>query len=65
MVSGNIYAECGRDRVGCMAGYESVILALRRVGERTQTAELTVGMEPVATAGEYLMRVCLVAHIPY
>ena len=42
-----------------------VVLALRRIGERTQTLELPVCREPVSAPRQYLMRISLVTYIPY
>ena len=47
-----------------MSRNERVVLALGRVGERTQSLELTVGVKTVATTGEDLMRIGLVSYVP-
>ena len=53
-----------RDGVGGMARHEGVVLALVRIRETTDTAELTVGGEAGSPSREDLMSVSLMAHVP-
>ena len=59
------HAESGADGVGRMAGRESVVFALGRIGKAAQTAEFAVGVESIAASCENLVPVGLMAHIPY
>ena len=43
---------------------EGVVFALRALGEARQAVRLAQGADPVAAAGEDLVRVGLVAHVP-
>ena len=47
-----------------MAGAHDVVLGLEDRAERRQALVLADRREPVATAGEDLVRVCLVADVP-
>ena len=62
---GHRHAQSRRYRVAGMAGYESIIFALAGIGETAEATHLAIGVEPVATAREYLVHIGLVAHIPH
>ena len=47
-----------------MGRAEGVVFALRALGEARQAVRLAQGPDPVATAGEDLVRVGLVADVP-
>ena len=47
-----------------MAGDESVVRALRRVGETADAAQLAEGVEPFLAAGQDLMPISLVPDVP-
>ena len=53
---------CGNGGGG-VAGAEGVVGALRPEGEAAGAAALAVGAELFPPAGEYLVRVCLMAHV--
>ena len=48
-----------------MTARKGIVLALQRCGERAQSTELPVLRETVAAAGENLVAVSLMAHIPH
>ena len=48
-----------------MAAYAAVIFTLFGRGERLQSSQLAIGAEGVASAGQYLVTIGLVAHIPH
>ena len=62
---GDGHTQCGRYGVGGMSGDEGVVFALGRVGETAQPVQLAAGVEPLASAGQYLVAVGLVPHVPY
>ena len=62
--AGYIKAQGRRYAVARVSRNERIVFALRRIGKRRQTFELTVRMEAVATAGQNLMRVGLMTYIP-
>ena len=48
-----------------MAGDEGVVFALGRIGETAQPVQFAAGVEPLAAAGQYLVPVGLMPHVPY
>ena len=58
------HTQSGGDAVGSMAAGEGIIFTLQRCREGTDAAKLAVGAEAVAAAGENLMAIGLVTHIP-
>ena len=48
-----------------MAGYKGIILTLGRIGKGTQSLELPIRVETVATTRQNLMRVGLMPDIPH
>ena len=58
------HAEPGRDRRAAVRRAERVVLALRALGEAGQPAALAQRADPVAPAGQDLVRVALVADVP-
>ena len=48
-----------------MSYTEGIVFAFTAFGEATKPAVFAVGMKLLPAAGEYLMSVSLVAHIPY
>ena len=63
-VAGDRHAEPGRDRGRGMRRAEWVVLALRAPGEARQPAGLAERPDPVAPAGQDLVRIGLVADVP-
>ena len=48
-----------------MTAREGVILTLSRTRERMESTQLSVGVEYLTSAREYLVAVSLMAHIPH
>ena len=61
---GNGKAEARRNRGGAVRRAERVIFAFAALGEAGQAAALPQGADPVAPAGDDLVRIGLVADIP-
>ncbi len=59
------HPQRGADRSARMADTESVVFAFGPCRKRCQALGLLDGMQPPAAAGEDLVRVGLVSHIPY
>ena len=62
-IAGGGHAEGGRDRGSSMRHVQRVVLAFPPVGETRDAAPLAKRLEAVAPPGQYLMPVCLVAHV--
>ncbi|MNS60825.1 hypothetical protein D3C72_938360 [compost metagenome] len=58
------HAQCGRDRGGRVRGTEGIELALRAAREARDTAVLAQRGHAVAAAGQDLVGIALVAHVP-
>ena len=62
---GDSHAQGGRYGVGGVPGDEGVVFALGRVGEPAQSVQFAYGVELLATAGENLVAIGLVSHVPH
>ena len=62
---GDRHAERGRDRRARVADAEGVVLALGAARKRGEPAVALDGVQPVAPAGQHLVRVGLVADVPH
>ena len=58
------HAERGADRSARMTDAEGVVLALGATGKGREAAALLDGVQLVAPAGQHLVRIGLVAHVP-
>ena len=63
-VAGNCHAEAGRNRGRTVRGAERVVFGFRALGEAGEPPALADGADPVAAAGQDLMRISLMAHVP-
>ena len=63
-LGGDRHAERGADRGARMADAERVVFALGARRKRREAATLLDGVELIATAGEHLVRIGLVADVP-
>ena len=62
---GHTHAEGGRNGVGGVAAGEGVVFALGGRGEGTHAAPTAVGVKRVTTAGQNLVPVGLMPHVPH
>jgi len=65
LLGGQCHAERGRDRGAGVRRAEGVVLALVAARKAAQAAELAQRAHAVAPAGEDLVRIGLVAHVPH
>ena len=59
------HAQRSRDGGAGVCGAERVVVALAALRETAQAAQLPQGVHAFAPAGQYLVRIGLVAHVPY
>ncbi len=63
-VAGGGHAESGGDRGARVADIEAVVGALASLGKAADAVELAQGVKALAAAGEQLVGIGLVAHVP-
>ena len=64
-LGGNRHSQRCRDGIRGMACSERVILALGGIGKTAQAVQLAVVVKLVATTGQYLVGIGLMAHVPH
>ena len=62
---GDGHAQCGADRGARVTHAEGIVFAFGTRRKRRQAIGLLDGMEPPAAAGEHLVRIGLVPHVPH